>query len=163
MLAARRAAMAWRIRSWGYAALTPREYEAVSIEGQLRREARGLSRLRLYALEDHLHYATGAPALAEAHVAMYEEIQALQGMERGIQSEVARLMETSKQHVSKLLGRASLAMAYLADVDMGYGWRRGVDGGWYLAVPVAPIDGSSRRKIRDPRGIWLSKGHCLLL
>lgn len=143
----------WRRQAYGYIALTPREHEAMTLERIVRLEARGLGRGALDQLEDQANrawYRSDQTKLEAARIAILEEVARLQKCEWGIQSVVARQMGIAKQTVSDLLCRGSVVMAYFALCvdDAFYGWRQDEDGNWWLAVPVAPIDPKTRRKLR---------------
>lgn len=145
--------MQWRERTYGYVSLTPREYEAVTIERAIRAREGGVSRLRLEYLNGKLPSAwwrTDHPTVESARQAVEEELTSISRAEWGIQTKVAEEMEISRQAVHELLERASIVMAYFAECepDAGYGWRFDEeDGVWWLAVPVAPIDARTRRKL----------------
>lgn len=145
-------AMAWRVRMYGYPCLTPREHEAVTRERKHRAGTENLSRIELDVVQDKLLRAlwkTDERALQRAQNEMREELLKIVQAERGIQTRVAGEMGITKQTVSELLARAGSAMRYFVERwDPGCGWRRDEEGCWWLIVPVAPIDGHTRQKIR---------------
>lgn len=131
-----------REKIYGYVCLTKVEYQTVVLEREVRQRTRDLSLEQIQAREQALTDAwykraerkTRSDALMDWHIAntthQYEEW--------GIQATVARRIGVTRQTVHETLHRASLVMYYMVVVQQRteLGWRQGVDGAWWLAVPV---------------------------
>lgn len=145
--------MKWRIKSWGYPAMTPREYEAVTLERMFRHDSRTLSPIQIQGHAEALATAiwkSDRAKIDDARRSLEEALEDLSRAERGIQSKVASYMEISRPTVHALLARGSKVMQYFADQhEYAYGWRLSSDNVWWLAVPIAPIDPISRRKHKE--------------